>query len=503
MFVDAHLPGALERLRRMLLELARTRDPETLPTQVVDRLAQAPEVTVACIWLGRPPEVRAIGGSGDLALAAGLHGLAEAGGIVERVMAAGKPHQARIERTAGIDNPQWMIDARLRGMALAPLLGREGPLGILAVYTWRPFDPLALDTLQVVADHIAAALDAGRAFAEIERLKRALEEENALLKTEVDDVARWGGLIGQSEALARVIERIDVVAGTDATVLIHGESGVGKELVAREIHRRSDRAEQPLVRVNCASIPAELFESEFFGHVRGAFTGATRDRLGRFAAADGGTLFLDEVGEIPLALQGKLLRVLQEGQYERVGEERTRTVDARIVAATNRDLRVEVDAGRFRRDLFYRLDVFPIEVAPLRERIADIEPLARSFAERAAKRFNVPRPTLDQDAIDALASCRWPGNVRELRNVVERAVLAARGGPLRFDALSRRPAAADPPVDAQRVYSDDEMNRLVRENLERALSKADGRIYGADGAAALLGVPATTLASRLKAMGLR
>jgi len=293
------------------------------------------------------------------------------------------------------------------------------------------------------------------------------------------------------------------VAPTDATVLVHGESGVGKELVARELHRRSDRADAALVRVNCASIPSELFESEFFGHVSGAFTGATRDRLGRFAAADGGTLFLDEVGEIPLALQGKLLRVLQEGQYERVGEERTRTVDVRIVAATNRDLRAEVEAGRFRRDLFYRLEVFPIEVPPLRVRAGDIELLARHFAERAARRFNVPPPQVDAGSIAALEAHPWPGNVRELRNVVERAVLAQRGGVLRFDGLASGGDTLGAPAVAERVFTDAEMNRWVKANLERALERSEGRVYGSDGAAALLGVPATTLASRLKAMGLK
>ncbi len=500
MFVDAHLPGAFESLRRLLLELARTHDAEALPARVVDRLAAAPDVTLATLWLGSPPAVAATAGLDDPAVARGLAALAE--GPVARAIAQGEAIHARLGRTPDDGTPQWMIDARLRGVGFAPLLGRDAPLGALAVYTWRPFDPAALDSLRVVADHLAAALDTARAFAEIERLKQALEVENALLKDEVDDVTRWGGLIGQSEAMSRVIARIDVVAHTDATVLVHGESGVGKELVAREIHRRSDRADRPLVRVNCASIPAELFESEFFGHVRGAFTGAIRDRLGRFAAADGGTLFLDEVGEIPPGLQGKLLRVLQEGQYERVGEERTRSVDVRIIAATNRDLPAEVEAGRFRRDLYYRLEVFPIEVAPLRARLADIEPLARHFTERAAQRFNVPRATLDRPAIDALEAHPWPGNVRELRNVVERAVLACRGGVLRFEGLQRA-AAELPPASSGRVLTDAEMSDLVRSNLERALVQAEGRIYGAEGAAALLGVPATTLASRLKALGLR
>ena len=243
----------------------------------------------------------------------------------------------------------------------------------------------------------------------------------------------FGEIIGQSKAWQQIVGEIEVVAPTDATVLLLGATGTGKELIAHELHRRSRRKDGPLIRVNCACIPKELYESEFFGHVRGAFTGAVKDRIGRFEAAAGGTLLLDEVGEIPLELQSKLLRVLQEKCYERVGEARTRRTDVRIIAATNRDLKKEVAARCFREDLYYRLNVFPIKVAPLRERKEDIPLLANHFVELSAKELGCPRPKLTQAGIEMLQAYDWPGNIRELRNLIARAAILARGGTLHFD----------------------------------------------------------------------
>src|ERR1700746_2061761 len=240
-------------------------------------------------------------------------------------------------------------------------------------------------------------------------------------------------IIGQSPLWRQIMKQIEMVAPTDATVLILGETGTGKELIARELHRRGRRKDKPLVRVNCASIPKELYESEFFGHARGAFTSAVRDRIGRFEAAAGGTLFLDEIGEIPPQLQSKLLRVLQEKCYERVGEDRTRRADVRIIAATNRDLKREVAAGRFREDLYYRLHVVPVKVAPLRDHKEDISVLAAHFVDVAVKQLGCPRPRLTPAGIDALLAYDWPGNVRELRNAIERACIIAQGGALEFD----------------------------------------------------------------------
>ena len=280
---------------------------------------------------------------------------------------------------------------------------------------------------------MAGAIAHARAFEEIQRLKLQLEQQNAYLQEEVVEAKAFGTLVGQSAALQQVVSQIDMVAPTDASVLITGETGTGKELVAHEIHQRSSRRGRPLIRVNCASIPKELFESEFFGHVKGAFTGAIRDRAGRFEAADGGTLFLDEIGEVPMDLQAKLLRVLQEKRYERVGEDRTRHADVRIVGATNRDLKKEAAAGRFREDLYYRLSVFPIQVAPLRDRKEDIPPLAKHFIDLSVRELRSPKPRLTRAGVAKLQSYDWPGNIRELRNVIDRAVILARGGALDFD----------------------------------------------------------------------
>jgi DNA-binding NtrC family response regulator len=319
-----------------------------------------------------------------------------------------------------------------------------------------------------------------------------------------------GEIVGASSAYRMLRTRIEMVAPTDSTVLIQGETGTGKELIAHEIHKISLRKDQPLVRVNCASIPKELFESEFFGHVRGAFTGAIKDRVGRFEAAHGGTLFLDEVGEIPLDLQSKLLRALQEKQYERVGDERTKRADVRIIAATNRQLQHEVKSGRFREDLYYRLNVFPLQVAPLRERREDIPLLAQYFVGTLAKELKCPKPRLTEAGVARLQNHDWPGNIRELRNVIERAIIVARGNALEFDL----PGATSAPVAMAPVFemgesaqpeflTEPEIQRRERENLWMVLEKTGWKIKGADGAAELLGVKPTTLISRIKKMGLK
>jgi transcriptional regulator with GAF, ATPase, and Fis domain len=299
-----------------------------------------------------------------------------------------------------------------------------------------------------------------------------------------------------------------MVAPTDATVLVLGETGTGKELIARELHRRSRRKDKPLVRVNCASIPKELYESEFFGHARGSFTGAVKDRIGRFEAAAGGTLFLDEIGEIPLELQSKLLRVLQEKCYERVGEERTRCADVRIVAATNRDLKKEVAAGHFREDLYYRLNVFPVKVAALRDRKEDIPLLAAHFIDISVKELGCPRPRLTRAGIETLQNYDWPGNIRELRNVIERAAIFAQGGALDFDlpatGVDLNSFVLDDGDEVDPEYlTDAEMRRRERENLFAVLQKTGWKIKGVDGAAELLGLKPTTLISRIEKMGLK
>ena len=317
-------------------------------------------------------------------------------------------------------------------------------------------------------------------------------------------------IVGASSAYRSVLKRIAMVAPTDSTVLIQGETGTGKELIALEIHKMSRRKDRPLIRVNCASIPKELYESEFFGHVRGAFTGAIKDRVGRLEAADGGTLFLDEIGEIPLDLQAKLLRALQEKQYERVGDERTKRADVRIIAATNRDLKQEVQAGRFREDLYYRLNVFPVEVAPLRKRREDIRLLAEYFVKLLTKELGCRKPRLTEAGVARLQNYDWPGNVRELRNVIERAIITAEGKALEFDL----PAARIEPISCLPVFemndsaqpeflTEPEIHRRDRDNLLLVLQKTGWRVCGPDGAAELLGVKPTTLISRIKKMGLK
>jgi PAS domain S-box-containing protein len=346
------------------------------------------------------------------------------------------------------------------------------------------------------------------AFQEIKQLKEQLEQERDYLRDEIKTGSDFGEIIGSSAALQRTMAQIDAVAATPANVLILGESGVGKEMVARAIHDRSERANKPLVKVNCASIPKELFESEFFGHVKGAFTGAHRDRIGRLQLADGGTVFLDEVGEIPLDLQGKLLRALQEREFERVGDERTVKVDVRVVAATNRDLEAEVKAGRFREDLYYRLGVFPIVVPPLRDRREDIGPLAEHFLTRTCVNLGREPMRLSKQQAQQLMHHSWPGNIRELRNIIERAVILSTGSRARLDLAMPGDVGTQPdvttdltPSDGVDFVTDAEMREREKANLTAVLRYANWRVWGPEGAAGLLGIKPSTLTYRMKVLG--
>lgn len=349
------------------------------------------------------------------------------------------------------------------------------------------------------------------AFEEICRLRGKLELENEYLYEEVKELQAFGNIIGKSFSLQTILKQIEMVASTDANVLITGESGTGKELFAHEIHERSSRSSQPLIRVNCASIPRELYESEFFGHVKGAFTGAIKDRTGRFELANGGTLFLDEVGEIPLDLQSKLLRVLQEGTFERVGDEKTVQSDVRVVAATNRNLKKDVEKRNFREDLFYRLNVFPIEAPPLRERREDIPLLASHFLKKAQEKFNRTEVKLSKANLIALENYDWPGNIRELQNVIERAVIITHSNRLILDLpkgaakrkISARFEMTESSPSREKVLTFDEIKLLERENILRALHGANWKIFGKDGAAEALAIPPTTLTTRIKRMGLK
>jgi PAS domain S-box-containing protein len=334
---------------------------------------------------------------------------------------------------------------------------------------------------------------------------RELEAETAYLQSEITEQQQGGEIIGNSPAVRDVITAVLQVARTPATVLITGETGTGKELIARAIHQASDRAAKPFIRVNCAAIPAALCESEFFGHERGAFTGAATRRTGRFELANGGTIFLDEVAELPLELQPKLLRVLQECEFEPVGSSQTRKVNVRVIAATNRDLSAEVEAGRFREDLYYRLHVFPIFAPPLRERGTDVEVLAQSFLECNCARMGKPRLELTTDCLRRLRSYHWPGNVRELENVMERAVIIARDG--RLSLRDILPLRKIQPVSEHKnspavlvVRTKSELREMERETLIRALEETKWKVAGAQGAARRIGIPASTLTSRMKAL---
>jgi PAS domain S-box-containing protein len=347
------------------------------------------------------------------------------------------------------------------------------------------------------------------AFAEIKVLKEELEQDRDYLRDEIRITVNVGEIIGESAALKRTLAKVEAVAATTANVLILGESGVGKEMIARAIHTNSPRADKTLVKVNCASIPKELFESEFFGHVKGAFTGAHKDRVGRLQLANGGTLFLDEVGEIPLPLQSKLLRSLQEQEFERVGDDRTITVDVRVVAATNRNLEEEVAAGRFREDLYYRLSVFPIELPPLRERIDDLVPLATQFLKQVCAELGRERLLLTQHHMTMLRKHAWPGNIRELKNVIERAVILTTGDRLRLDlamgAVQQVPVPRDTASGGENgpaFLTEAEFRDKERANLIAALRAANWRVWGADGAAALLGINPSTLSYRMNALGI-
>jgi transcriptional regulator with GAF, ATPase, and Fis domain len=544
-------PPASDAFKQLLLELAQERSLGDLLPLVTRRLAEHEDVALARLWLLEagdqcstcPNAAACVDRTRCLHLVASAARARDGATTVHTrldgafrripvgafkvgaVASTGAPVLVSDPaRDPKIRRPDWVRAEGIAGFAGLPLSSRGELVGVLGVFVRTALTTAAVDVLRIVAAHAAAAIATARAFAEVETMRRRLVLENQLLRRSAEEEEIE--LVGTSPKLRQVLHEIGAVGATDATVLVLGESGTGKELVAHALHQRSRRRNGPFVEVNCAAIPRELSESELFGHVRGAFSGATRDRVGRFEAAAGGTLFLDEVGELPVELQGKLLRVLQEGTYERVGEVRTRRSDVRIVAATNRDLAGDVEAGRFRRDLYYRLAVYPITLPSLRERKEDLGDLATHLLGRICRRLRRPPVALSAEQVAALARRDWPGNVRELLNLLERAVISSETpGPLRLplddERLPARPAyaraaavvavpavegpmfdaapAAGPPP----IVPDLEMRRRERDNLARAVERCGGKIYGPDGAAALLGVKPTTLASRLKRLQIR
>ncbi len=433
---------------------------------------------------------------------------------------SGEARGTPLRRLLGVEGAE-RVTALARELVSRPAAGRCAPFrgelwGQTASGTTFPAEATLSSFELKGRHHFTLILRNVKERVQAERTIVALATEAECLRAELRDLGSGGEIIGQSESLASVLAELQQVAPAPTTVLLVGETGTGKELFARALHAASDRRDRPLVKVNCAAIPAALIESEFFGHERGAFTGATSKRDGRFALADGGTIFLDEVGELPLELQGKLLRVLQEGEFEPVGSSRTRKVDVRVVAATHRDLFRASAEGRFREDLYYRLSVFPITLPPLRERGADIDLLAREFACRFAARMGRQLRPLSAEQLARLRAYHWPGNVRELANVIERAVITARDGVLQLDRAlpaARREAlpevvrarpALPPSVEGfGALLTAADLVRLERENLERALELSGGQVAGENGAARRLGMAPSTLSSRLTALGMR
>jgi formate hydrogenlyase transcriptional activator len=390
----------------------------------------------------------------------------------------------------------------IRSFCALALRTARRTLGILVVGSRRTdaFTPAQVELLHQISGQIAIAIENAASYTELEALKERLSNENVYLEEEVRTQHGFMDIVGNSRSLREVLAQLETVAPTDATVLLLGETGTGKELLARAVHDRSARRARPFVKVNCAAIPAPLLEGEMFGHERGAFTGAVSARAGRLEIADKGTLFLDEVGDLPLEIQAKMLRALQEHEFERLGSSRTVRVDLRFIAATNRPLGAMVESGAFRADLFYRLNVFPIWIPPLRERPEDIPPLVRSLVAKHATRLKRPIVTIPAAVMEELAANDWPGNVRELANVIERAVILSPEDTLCLQpsrAPIRRPRAADVRTASRRL--DD----IEREAIVDALKAANGVISGEEGAAARLGLKRTTLQSRMRKLGIQ
>ena len=527
-----------EFLQKIALSVANERSIGTLLQRITDGIADSPNTVLARIWLIQAGDIC------DICFARSE--CPDRRQCLHLVASDGTPIDKKTPRPRGLDGkyrrfplgirkvgmigatgegvlltdvdkappwlkePDWAHHEGVRSFAGQPLKFRDELFGVLVIFSRTLLQQSDFELLRAFADNAAAAYANALAFEENRKLRLKLEEENEYLRHEVNSTYSSVEIVGKSPSIQKMIEQIDLVAQADTTVLIQGESGTGKELVAGELHRRSPRKNMPLVRVNCATIPKELFESEFFGHLKGSFTGALRDRLGRFQLADKGTIFLDEIGEVPVELQAKLLRVLQEGEFEPIGDEKTHKTDVRIIAATNRDLRKDVNKGRFREDLFFRLTVFPITVPPLRERGDDIALLALHFLKILAPKLGLQIPTLKEKHVSKLKAYNWPGNVRELENTIERALILSRHSPLSFEYLFTD-SDQGTPDDSDRhststaithVLTFAEMKEQERQNIIAALELCNWKIGGPNGAAKLLGMPPTTLASRIKAMKL-
>ena len=408
-----------------------------------------------------------------------------------------------------------LVEEGIRSYCVVPLVARGNSIGTFTVWSESKnrYSQEDAELLREVANQVALAIANMKSYEEIAALKAKLEKENVYLQEEIRTEHNFEEIVGNSPALLDLLRRVDQVAPTDSTVLIHGETGTGKELVARAIHNRSTRKDRPLVKVNCSAISAGLVESELFGHVKGAFTGAFERRIGRFELADGGTLFLDEVGELPLETQVKLLRVLQEREFEPVGSNRSVHVDVRIIAATNRNLEDAISSGKFRSDLYYRLNVFPLVMPPLRERRADIPQLATFFLSRCARNVGKKMEGISAAATELLNRYSWPGNIRELQNVIERAVILSHGSMLELEndlisvSVTEAPRdkvqAAEGTQPATQSSSLKTLDEVERAHISAVLQQTRGVIEGANGAAKTLGMHPNTLRHRMEKLGIK
>jgi len=394
-----------------------------------------------------------------------------------------------------------LFDAGGKSYISLPLIKHDELIGAVTFISFeeRDFTPDTVQLLQGLSEIVSSAVSNALAYEEIKNLKEQLQTENRLLQDEIIQRSIFEEIVGSSQPLQRVLEAIERVAPTDSTVLITGETGTGKELIAHAIHRRSQRSGRALVKVNCAALPAELIASELFGHEKGAFTGALQQRIGRFEAADGGTIFLDEIGELTTEMQIALLRVLQEKEFERVGGNRTIHTDVRVIAATNRNLKQAVDDGRFRMDLYFRLNVFPIHIPALRQRAEDIPTLVEYFISRFAARMRKRLRQIDRQTLEAMQRYSWPGNIRELQNVIERGVIIADGEVFRLEPGTLAEQTGSTPPELEPVRADD-IRDEEKARIEAVLKQTRGRVAGPNGAAARLGLPPSTLEWRIKAL---